>query len=118
MDLTASILAATGTRVPAEARPDGVNLLPLLEGRTPEIERTLFWRINGPAGQLAVRSGDWKLLFDASRPLLFNLRDDIGERQDLIGQHPEIAKRLRSLLSAWEQDVDAEAKRTATGDHD
>ncbi len=118
MDLTASILAATGTRASAEARPDGVNLLPVLEGRTPEIERTLFWRINAAAGQWAVRSGDWKLLVDISRPLLFNLRADIGERQDLSGQHPEIAKRLRSLLVAWEQDVDAEAKRTATGGHD
>jgi len=118
MDLTASILAATGTREPAEARPDGVNLLPVLEGRTPEIDRTLFWRINAAAGQWAVRSGDWKLLVDIARPLLFNLRADIGERQDLSGQHPDIAKRLRSLLVAWEQDVDAEAKRTATGGHD
>jgi arylsulfatase A-like enzyme len=118
MDLTASILAATGTRVSAEAQPDGVNLLPVLEGRTPEIERTLFWRISAAAGQWAVRSGDWKLLVDISRPLLFNLRADIGERQDLSGQHPDIAKRLRSLLVAWEQDVDAEAKRTATGGHD
>ena len=110
MDITASILAATGAQVPADARPDGINLLPVLEGRVPEIERALFWRVQG---QRAVRAGEWKLIFDAGRPLLFNLRSDIGERRNLIGQRPEIATRLRSLLDAWQADVDTEAKKTA-----
>ena len=48
MDLTASILAATGTSIPPEARLEGINLLPVLEGRTPEMDRTLFWRVTGP----------------------------------------------------------------------
>ena len=108
MDLTASMLAATGTPVPAEARPEGINLLPVLEGRAPEIERTLFWRV---PGQRAVRAGDWKLLFDGGRAMLFNLRADIAEHDDLVGQRSDIARRLRPLLAAWEADVDAEAKR-------
>ena len=110
MDITASILAAAGAKVPADARPDGINLLPVLEGRVPAIERTLFWR---EQGQRAVRVGEWKLIFDRSRPLLFNLRTDIGERRNLIGQQPEIANRLRSLLDAWQADVDSEAKKSA-----
>jgi arylsulfatase A-like enzyme len=108
MDLTASILAATGTAVPAETGLEGINLLPVLEGRAPEVERTLFWRV---AGQRAVRSGDWKLIFDGGRAMLFNLRADIGERDDLVGRRSDVARRLRPLLAAWEQDVSAEAKR-------
>ena len=111
MDLTASILAATGTPVPPEARLEGVNLLPVLEGRAPEIERTLFWRITGARTQQAVRSGEWKLLLDGGRAMLFNLRADIGERNNLIGQRSDIARRLRPLLAAWQADVEAEAKR-------
>ena len=111
MDLTASILAATGTPVPAEARLEGINLLPVLEGRVPEIERTLFWRVIGAAPQRAVRAGDWKLLFDGPRPMLFNVRTDLGERNNMIGQRPDIARRLQSLLAAWQRDVDDEAKR-------
>jgi arylsulfatase A-like enzyme len=111
MDLTASILAATGTPVPAGARLEGINLLPVLEGRVPEIERTLFWRV---AGQRTVRSGDWKLLFDGGRALLFDLSTDIGERENLIGQRSDVARRLEPLLSAWQQDVDAEAKDMAS----
>jgi arylsulfatase A len=111
MDLTASILMATGTPVPAETRLEGINLLPVLEGRVPEIERTLFWRVIGASPQRAVRSGNWKLLFDGARPMLFNVRTDLGERNDLIGQRPDIARRLQSLLAAWQTDVDDEAKR-------
>lgn len=114
MDLTASILAATGTPAPPETRLDGVNLLPVLEGRAPEIERTLFWRVTGARTQQAVRSGEWKLLLDGGRPMLFNLRTDIGERNNLIGHRSDVARRLRPLLVAWQEDVDAEAKRATS----
>jgi arylsulfatase A-like enzyme len=87
--------------------------MPVLEGRAPEIERTLFWRVIGARPQRAVRSGDWKLLFDG-RPLLFNVRTDLGEQKNLIGQRPEIARRLEPLLAAWQRDVDDEAKRATT----
>ena len=113
MDLTASILAATGTPVPPEARLEGINLLPVLEGRAPAIERTLFWRVTGDRPQQAVRSGDWKLLLDGQRAILFDLRTDVEERNNLIGQRSDVARRLQPLLAAWQEDVDAESKRAA-----
>jgi arylsulfatase A-like enzyme len=111
MDLTTSILAATGTPVPGDARLDGINLLPVLEGRAPVVERTLFWRVVGAQSQRAVRSGDWKLLYDGGRAMLFNVRTDLGERQDLMRDRSEIARRLAPLVAAWQLDVDGEAKR-------
>jgi arylsulfatase A-like enzyme len=114
MDLTASILAATGTPVPSEARHEGIDLFPVLEGRVPEIERTLFWRVIGAHRQRAVRAGDWKLIYDGARGLLFNIRTDPSERKDLISEQPEIARRLSPLIDAWQEDVDGEAKRLAT----
>jgi len=112
MDLTASILAATRTPVPADAHLEGIDLMPVFEGRAPEIERTLFWRAAGAAPQRAVRSGDWKLIYDGPRPMLFNVRTDLGERSNVIAEHSDIARRLRPLLTAWQKDVDDEAKRT------
>jgi arylsulfatase A-like enzyme len=107
MDLTLSILSATGTPIPADAAFEGVNLLPVLEGRSPIVDRTLFWRVQG---QQAVRSGEWKLVLDR-RPMLFNLRRDPGERTNVIGAHPDVARRLRGALQEWMANVDAEAKR-------
>jgi arylsulfatase A-like enzyme len=110
MDLSASILAAAGAKPPSEPLLDGLNIFPILEHTAPVVERTLFWRVMVARQQFAVRSGDYKLLIDNGRPFLFNVRTDLGERNNLIGQHPEIARRLRPLIDKWQQDVDAEAR--------
>ncbi len=114
MDLTASILAATGTPVPDAAKLEGLNLFPVWEGKAPEIERTLFWRVRAQTRQqAAVRRGDWKLVNDAGHTYVFNVRDDSGERHDLANRRQDIAQALWPLLRAWEQSVDAEAAATA-----
>jgi arylsulfatase A-like enzyme len=115
MDLSATILAATGTPVPAAARFEGLNLLPILEGRAPVAERTLFWRTTGQAPQRVVRRGDWKLMVDAGKVLLYDVRTDLGERNDLASQRQDIAQALRPLITAWEADVDAEAGKSGDG---
>ena len=113
-DVTASILAATGTSVPPQARPDGINLIPILEGRIGVTERTLFFRFTiGTTKQVAVRQGPWKLLVDGAKRYVFDLSKDIGERNDLARQRQDIARRLRPLIDAWEADVDAEANANA-----
>jgi arylsulfatase A len=110
MDLTATILAATKTAVPAGPAPDGIDLVPLIATTKPALERTLFWRIAVPTRQQrAVRKGHWKLLVDGDDLLLFDLRADLGERRDLAAQRPEVVRQLRGMLAAWEKDVDAEA---------
>lgn len=113
MDLTATILAAVGAAV-ADPAPDGIDLLPMLSGDVPEIERTLFWRTAaGGLTQRAVRSGDWKLLIDGPNTYLFDVRRDLGERADLASTRSDVAARLRPLLTGWETAVDAEAKARA-----
>jgi arylsulfatase A-like enzyme len=111
MDLTASILAVTGTPVPAEAKLEGMNLFPIWQGEAAETERTLFWRSGTMTRpQTAVRRGDWKLIIDSGNTYVFNLRTDLEERRDLASRRQDIAQALWPLLTAWEQDVDAEGK--------
>ncbi|MGH6631173.1 MAG: sulfatase-like hydrolase/transferase, partial [Burkholderiales bacterium] len=74
MDLTATILAATNTK--PERQLDGINLLPLLQGKQAPRERTFFWRIERTERrQKAVRQGKWKYVWDGdnSHELLFDL---------------------------------------------
>jgi len=112
MDLTATILAATQTPVPARARLEGIDILPILGERSPLVERTLFWRINTEyRQQKAVRRGEWKLLLDGDDLLLFNLRTDVGERNDLARQRTDLVAKLGPLITGWEKDVDAEAMK-------
>jgi arylsulfatase A-like enzyme len=117
MDLSATILAVTGAPVPAEAKLDGINLMPLLARGAKPLPRTLFWRvINASMNQRTVRDGDWKLFIDSpGRVMLYNLRDDVGERNDVSASNTAVVRRLAQLLQAWEKEVDAEAKVLASG---
>ena len=109
-DLTTTILAAAGATVPADAKFEGIDLLPVVTGQSQPIERTLFFRVTGNRAQRAVRQGDWKLLVDGAGTFLFNVRTDLGERNDLAKERLDIARKLRPLIAEWEKDVDSEAK--------
>jgi hypothetical protein len=88
-----------------------MNLFPIWQGEAAETERTLFWRSGTMTRpQTAVRRGDWKLIIDSGNTYVFNLRTDLGERRDLASRRQDIAQELWPLLTAWEQDVDAEGK--------
>ena len=107
MDLTASILAAAGARPPASYRPEGIDLIPRLAGRG-VIERTLFWRIQAAGrNQRAVRRGRWKYLRDGTHEFLFDLESDAGEQRDLTATRAAMLPEFRTLLLAWEADVDS-----------
>jgi arylsulfatase A len=102
MDLTATMLAATGTNPPANYRPDGIDILPMLRGDAPVLDRNVFWRVLPPRQMRAVRSGSWKLLVDGPQVLLFDLSSDPGERNDLAARQPEKVATLKRLYQAWE----------------
>lgn len=111
MDLTATILAATGSPRVEEWRLEGLDLIPLVQPSSPARARTLFWRINNPnRQQRAVRDGNWKLLIDSGQLFLFDLSRDIGERNDLAMSRWDLVTQLRQRIVDWETDVDAEAK--------
>ena len=113
MDVTATLLAAGGVTVPAAAKLEGIDLMPILSGKAAPVERTLFFRNTvGGRQQRAVRKGNWKLLVDGPNTFVFDLSKDIGERNDLASTRTDIARQLRPLIAAWEKDVDDEATAT------
>ena len=104
MDWTATILALGKAKVPRATTPaDGIDLLPLLTGKTAIIERTLYWRTSQRSKQKAIRSGEWKYLQDDSGEYLFNLRSDPGEKTDLKQQHADIMERMKEQYGVWEK---------------
>ncbi|MDQ8192281.1 sulfatase [Roseibacillus persicicus] len=96
---------------PAEQAIDGVSILPVLQGEALERE-TLFCHFphyvkatfNLP--NTWVRRGDWKLFRfyadnedQSDRFELYNLRDDIGETNNLAEQKPELVRELNQLIT-------------------
>ena len=115
MDLSATFLAAAGVAPPADAKLEGIDLVPLIRAGARPISRTLFWRVTTAAlNQRAVRDGDWKLLLEGSaRAMLFDVSRDLGERDDVAASNTAVVRRLHQQLLAWEKDVDSEAKARA-----
>jgi arylsulfatase A-like enzyme len=102
LDLYPTLCAAADADLPAAAGAlslDGVNLLPFLRGeivRDPHAQ--LYWR-NGDKG--ALREGDWKLLLEGSKPVLFHLGHDPAEQHDLASAEPDITRRLQQAWLDW-----------------
>ena len=94
---------------------DGKSLSKVIkDAKTPSPHDVLHWQIGN---SWAVRQGDWKLLFDVNDtterspgtvipgPFLVNLKDDPSEKTNLATARPEIAARLKSLRTAWENQL-------------
>ncbi len=84
-----------GVRPPAGI--DGLSYLPALLGSRQVEHEFLYWEFKSIQ---AVRLGDWKgLRFGTKGKLeLYNLRDDIGENNDIAGQHPDIVAKIETCL--------------------
>lgn len=110
MDLAATILAACQVSPPRGRVLDGLDILPIVAGKSPVQERTFFWRIDRPdRKQKAVRHGNWKYVRDGAIDLLFDLANDPGERKQLGHQHPDKLAELKRLHADWEAEL-AKAK--------
>ena len=79
---------------------DGMNLLPVLTGNTPQVPRKLYWRFRSNE-QRAVRDGDMKWLKIAGNTFLFNVVDDPLERANLKARQPDVYQRLVSEYDKW-----------------
>ena len=97
---------------------DGISLAPILKNPQAKLEqREMYWHYphyymtTRPVS--AILQGDWKLLefFEDNHVELYNLKDDIGEKNDLAKTHPAKTAELLKLLSEWRKNVNAPMPR-------
>ncbi|MEN8250829.1 MAG: sulfatase [Bacteroidota bacterium] len=131
LDVFPTILNVVGLADQNEAL-DGNNLLPILEGKEKTMSRPLFWHFpiylqahkikhNENRDSLfrtrpgsVVRYGDWKLhyYFEDKGMELYNLSDDIGERNNLIRAEHAIANEMLDYLELWWEKTNAPIPQT------
>jgi arylsulfatase A-like enzyme len=116
-DLMATLADITGTKLNDNEGEDSYSFLPILQGEDlnePLREATIHHSING---SFAIRKGDWKLCmcpgsggWSFPRPnskeaktlpkvQLYNLKEDVGEQNNLEAKYPEKVKELKALLT-------------------
>jgi arylsulfatase A-like enzyme len=124
VDLMATLSAALGIELPADAGPDSFNVLPAWLGQptsAPLREATVCVGANSLI--YSIRQGPWKLLISADgtyrrdgtaakgkeerrtleEPSLFNIADDPGEQNNLYTATPEKVRELTALLARYRE---------------
>ncbi len=104
LDLYPTFCAFGGLDSSQESELDGVNLLPVIEGKHTRLApRDILW-FSGDSG--ALRRGDWKLVFNPKDgEQLFDLSVDPNETEDRSLAHPQITKNLLSTISQWRKNI-------------
>ena len=93
-----------GLPLPEDRTIDGRDLLQA-QRETACVQRPLFWRSDF---NRAVRFQQWKLLHNKKTDSfhLFDLSIDIGERNNIAKQNPDVVSRLMGLLKDWEAEME------------
>jgi len=75
-----------------------------LNGKKPvKVQDYLYWQFNEAGLKEALTRGDWKLIRfkekgSAEKLELYNLKNDIGEQDDISIKNPKIVKALYALM--------------------
>lgn len=127
LDFFPTLLEVAGIEKPADKILDGQSILPILTGKGNWPERPLFWHFpiyleayleEGDQTQdplfrtrpgSAIRYGDWKLIqyFENNDIELYNLKDDISEKNNLVKSNPKKANELVEILNKWRKQINA-----------
>lgn len=99
LDLLPTFLAAAGINTPSDLT--GKNLIPfVIELNQQAPHQDFMWRFTISA---ALREDHWKLIRLPDRlPMLFDLKQDPSETQDVSKQFPQVTERLLQKLGSWD----------------
>lgn len=134
VDLLPTLCCIARVDIPGDRAIDGANITPIFERRPVERRTPLFWiyyrALSAP--KAAMRIGDWKIVAHWDGPLkptsgnvseeamtliktaqltdfqLYNLRSDIGERNDVADEHPEQLRQMTDRLIELYRSVQTE----------
>lgn len=124
IDFFPTLLDVTGARKPEGKVLDGLSLAPLMSQTGTFPERPLFWhfpiylqrgneetrdpKFRTRPGSV-VRLGDWKLheYFEDGGLELYNLRTDLGEKNNRVNDYPDKVQELHALLKNWRNELNA-----------
>ncbi len=120
VDFLPTLATIAGAKLPADAKPDGEDLSAALRGEAPVRRKPLLWEYGRNATSfaypkdakhrspnLAIRSGDWKLLVnaDGTGAELYDLSKDRAEAVNRAADHPDRVGELTAAVLAWRKSL-------------
>jgi arylsulfatase A-like enzyme len=98
-DFLPTAAGLAGARAPAGL--DGLSVVPTLLGVGEQKQHAyLYWEFHEHGSKQALRLDDWKAIrLKPGGPLeLYDLKRDVGEKNDVAAVHPEVVARIDGLL--------------------
>ena len=122
VDVYPTLLGLAGVKPPKNYPLDGVNLSPILTGKTKTLAARELYCLYPKYAQFKKKTGKWQfswrnVIYDGDYKLieypeydeyeLFNLSDDPQEKKNLAMKNPEKRAALTRKLHQWLKDIDA-----------
>ncbi|RPD41673.1 N-acetylgalactosamine-6-sulfatase [Chitinophaga barathri] len=115
LDMIPSLARLGSISLPKDYPGDGIDRSKVLLGKPAKRNKVIYWEYgrnniafaypkgNNKSPNLAVRSGDWKLLMnsDSTDIQLYNIKKDPSETNDIKDREPAIARNLKDQLLQW-----------------
>lgn len=108
LELVPTLLVAAGARPPDGVKLDGFDMMPVLRGEVKSPRQEMFWQRRADK---AARFQNWKWVESGKGRGLYDLSSDLGEKHDLSGEKPEVARMMKEKFAAWRQEMDASEPR-------
>lgn len=102
-DFLPTVAELSGAGIPNGCKPNGLSLAGFLKGGKAPERPFFYWELHeGPPCQ-AIRFGDWKAVRIApNKPmLLFDLKTDSAEKNNVAAQHPDLVKKAVGLMNGY-----------------
>jgi arylsulfatase A-like enzyme len=104
MDLLPTFMDLANIDIPQERKLDGISIRRLLLDGDQLPRRRVFFGYEPKLGT-AMRDGNWKMIVKANKIQLYDLSQDIAEKNNLADTHPKRAKEMSLAIEAWKDDV-------------
>ena len=123
IDVLPTIAALTATPLDDTRKIDGIDVSQLWKGEIKESPRQEFIHYTSQGKLEGLRQGDWKLLVKTPRQnrnqqnkktapqvMLFNLSEDISEKNNVAEQNPELVAKLKLRMTQLDSEITDNAR--------
>jgi arylsulfatase A-like enzyme len=111
-DIYASVLEWAGLSDMQPEMTDSQSFLPLMKGENRHADRRFIWHYPNFYDQppfSIIREGEWKLIYfyKEQRHELYNIKEDIGETNNLAAENPGKVKSMAKSLGEYLRNANA-----------
>jgi arylsulfatase A-like enzyme len=108
LEIVPTLLSLTGLDRPGEIVLDGFDMMPILASKQSSKRTEMYWKRQGDE---AARVDDWKWIRQDQEVFLFDLKSDIGEKNNLAERMPEKVLEIQAKFENWLKEMTASEPR-------